>query len=181
MKVCVLLRITETKGQLYITAGNTRLVPISIFLEKHRSSLYYFFILSLDFNISKGNIYIIKTYYQTMYQKPEVRVIECQQETSQPTEVTQSEANALLAKYGFAQPQFQSPEQPKNSNADLTFEELIRQEEMKKLSQRKPQTPNPYSFDRNRVAYHNSEYRDLGIDGHNVGVQVQIVTDMKMY
>lgn len=181
MKVCVLLRITETKGQLYITAGNTRFSLMCIFLEKHRSSLYYFFILSLDFNISKGNIYIIKTYYQIMYQKPEVRVIEYQQESSQPTEVTQSEANALLAKYGWSQPQVQNNLPPQCPNANLTFDELIQQEEMRKASQQRPQTPQPHSFDRSKVSYHNSEYRDLGIDGHNVGVRVQIVTDMKMY
>lgn len=115
-----------------------------------------------------------------MYQKPEVRVIEYQQETSRPTEVTSSEANALLAKYGWTQPQVDN-HQPQSPNMDLTFEELIQQEERRKASLQRPQAPTPHSFDRNRVAYHNSEYRDLGVDGHNVGVQVQIVTDMKMY
>lgn len=116
-----------------------------------------------------------------MFNKPEVRVIEYQQESSQPTQATTAEANALLAKYGWSQPQVQNVEQTQSPNHGMTFEEMIREEEMRKISQRKPQTPNPYSFDRSRVAYHNSEFRDLGIDGHNVGVQVQIVTDMKMY
>lgn len=115
-----------------------------------------------------------------MYHKPEVRVIEFQQETTQPAEVTSSEANALLAKYGWTQPQVQT-QQSLPANHGMTFDEMIREEEMRKASQMKPHTPNPYSFDRSRVAYHNSEYRDLGIDGHNVGIQVQIVTDMKLY
>ena len=114
-------------------------------------------------------------------QKPDVRIIEPQQEQSTPTDVTGSEAAYLLAKYGYASPQPEPHQQ--NPNADLTFDEMIAQHQRELESQRQLEYqrrygPKAVTFDSNQIRYTNGEYRDLDIDGQNLGIQVQIVSDM---
>ena len=38
--------------------------------------------------------------------------------------------------------------------------------------------PKAVTFDSRNIGYSNSEYRDLDVDGHNFGIQVQVVSDM---
>lgn len=119
-----------------------------------------------------------------MYQKPEVRLIEPQQEQTTPTEVTSSEAAALLAKYGYKHPEYNAPIQTNNNPYNnLTADELfaIQQREIEEIRQREIQRrygPKAATFDSNNIRYSNSEYRDLDVDGHNFGIQVQVVSDM---
>jgi hypothetical protein len=119
-----------------------------------------------------------------MYQRPEVRLIEPQQEQTTQTEVTSSEAAALLAKYGFNAPGYNTPNQVNNDpNQNLTAEEFfnIQQREIEEIRQRELQRrfgPKANTFDSNNIRYSNSEYRDLDIDGQNFGIQVQVVSDM---
>ena len=120
-----------------------------------------------------------------MYQRPEVRLIEPQQEQTTPVEVSGSEAAALLAKYGYKTPEFNNPmpspqvQQDGNMTADEFF--MAQQREIEARKQREYQRmygPKAVTFDSNHINYSNSEYRDLDIDGHNFGIQVQVVSDM---
>jgi hypothetical protein len=120
-----------------------------------------------------------------MYQKPEVRIIEPQQEQSTPTNVSNSEAAYLLAKYGYKNPEYNDPVQQTNNNPyqNLTADQLfeIQQREIEAQRQKELQRkygPKASTFDSNNIRYSNSEYRDLDVDGQNFGIQVQVVSDM---
>lgn len=112
-------------------------------------------------------------------QRAEVRIIEPQQVQSKPSDVSNSEAEALLAKYGFSnrtQPQY-SP----NPTNNLTAEEMWameqrRVEEEKQRKQKQMYGPKPYSFDKGQVGY--SETKWASIEGNSFGIQVQIVSNM---
>ena len=117
-------------------------------------------------------------------QKPEVRIIEPQQEETRIVDASQSERDYLLAKYGYKQisePSHQ--EESYNPNQHLTFEEMVALEERKEMEKKRKEmerrnTPRPYTFDGDRVNYHESKYSELDLDGQNLGIQVQIVSDM---
>ena len=118
-----------------------------------------------------------------MYQKPEVRLIEPQQEQTTQTEVTSSEAAALLAKYGYKNPEYNAPTQANNVTQNLTADDFfaIQQREMEEIRQRELKRrygPKANTFDSNNIRYSNSEYRDLDVSGQNFGIQVQVVSDM---
>ena len=119
-----------------------------------------------------------------MYQKPEVRLIEPQQEQTTQTEVTSSEAAALLAKYGYKNPEYNAPiQQNTDPNQNLTAEEFFALHDRECESQRQRELQRKYgpkasTFDSNNIRYSNSEYRDLDLDGQNFGIQVQVVSDM---
>lgn len=124
-----------------------------------------------------------------MYQKPEVRIIDPQQVESKSVETTSAEAAALLAKYGYknSEQSFQ-PDQPvktqqsRGFTADELYEMQLREEEERRnLEWQRIYGPKAMTFDSNKINYSNVEYRDLGIDGQNVGIQVQIVSDMPIY
>ncbi len=124
-----------------------------------------------------------------MYQKPEVRIIDPQQVESKPVESTSAEAAALLAKYGYKNTQHQvQSEQPIHTQQSrgLTADELYamqlrEEEERRNREYQKMYGPKAMTFDSNKINYSNVEYRDLGIDGQNVGIQVQVVSDMPIY
>jgi hypothetical protein len=115
-------------------------------------------------------------------QKPEVRIVEPQQEQTVSTDIVGYEADALLAKYGFkSQPTQPVQQEPINPDANLTFEELVARQERERQNeiQRKQQQmngPRPYSFDPNRVGYSDNKY--ASIEGENFGISIQIVSDM---
>jgi len=118
-----------------------------------------------------------------MYQKPEVRIIEPQQEQSTPTNVSNSEAAYLLAKYGYKNPEYNAPVQQNDPNQNLTAEEFFALHDKELEAQRQKELQRMYgpkaaTFDSNNIRYSNSEYRDLDVDGQNFGIQVQVVSDM---
>lgn len=122
-----------------------------------------------------------------MYQKPEVRIIDQQQVESKSAEVTSAEAVALLAKYGYNNNGGTNKvqEEPKNvhPHTQLTADQLYQlqlreEEEFRRREMERRYGPKPVTFDGNRINYSNVEYRDLDIDGHNIGIQVQVVSDM---
>lgn len=113
--------------------------------------------------------------------RPEVRVLDNQVITTSEPVISQSEADALLVKYGYKQP-YQSnnyiPEPPKNN---LTFEEMAKMEDekIKRAEEeriRRMNGPNPITFDGNQVKYAETKWSSID---DNIGIQVQIVTDMK--
>ena len=113
-------------------------------------------------------------------QRPEVRIIEPQQEQTSSTDVTGSEAAYLLAKYGYTAPQSIPQE---NVSNNLTLEEMIAQqqrenEHQRQIDHQRKYGPKAITFDNNQIRYTNSEFRDLDIDGQNFGIQIQVVSDM---
>lgn len=121
-----------------------------------------------------------------MYQKPEVRLVEPQQVETNSTEVTSSEAAALLAKYGYKQPEFSPQPQVNNPYQNMTADQMYAQYE-REIAERKQKEyqqrygPKAVTFDNRNIHYSNSEYRDMDIDGQNIGIQVQVVSDMPIY
>jgi hypothetical protein len=121
-----------------------------------------------------------------MYSRPEVKVIQNQQVETKTTEVTSSEAAALLAKYGYSNNSYNNHPQTPVPDSGLTVQDLYAQydREMELKRQKEIQRkygPKAYTFDNNNVNYSNTDYRSLDIDGHNLGIQVQIVSDMPIY
>jgi hypothetical protein len=63
--------------------------------------------------------------------RPEVRIIDQQSEEIKPADISQTEKEALLAKYGYGPYAQQSVPQYRDPKQDMTFEELCRMEEQK--------------------------------------------------
>lgn len=115
--------------------------------------------------------------------RPEVRIIQDQQTETTPVEVTGYEAEQLLRKYAPNQKfttHFVEPE-PVNNN-DLTFEEMVAQEEEKLrkqqiANQHKANAPQPITF--NGQNGYESEVRYKS-DDSGFGLKITISTDMKL-
>lgn len=119
-------------------------------------------------------------------ERPQARIVDAQHVESE-REVTGWEAEELLRKYGYDTTQFSTrtvnvqPQQ--NNHNDLTFEEMIAQEELKRKSEedRRRQIqngPKPTTFGGERgydaeVKYGNDE--DTGFN-----FRIEITTDMKL-
>jgi hypothetical protein len=82
--------------------------------------------------------------------KPEIRIIQSQQEEINQADVSQNEIDMLLSKYGYSQKKFDNSYTDSNNN--LTFEEMVRLEEEKNknlLNEKrlKMKSSKPYTFD----------------------------------
>ncbi len=109
--------------------------------------------------------------------RPEVRIIQDQQEEIKPADISQNERDMILAKYGYTTPQTNYLEQPVDSG--LTFEEMIRQEELKNQQRlqeqfKKANGPKPYTFGGNYDT--DTIYGTDGDSGFTF--KVNIVSDM---
>ena len=107
-----------------------------------------------------------------------IRIIEDQQEEIKPADISQTEKEMLLAKYGYKNTLPESDVQ--NSTSNLTFEEMCRLEENKLKSEqyernKKMYGPKPITFD-NSNYYSNENYETN--DG--VTFKVSIVSDMPL-
>lgn len=106
--------------------------------------------------------------------RPEVRIVQQQTEEIKPVQISRSEEEALLAKYGFKTPQtnYNQPSKPKNN---LTFEDMVKQQEAELAAQRqKRMSPKPTTFSSND--YYSDE--KWGSDD-GLNFKVTIVSDMK--
>ena len=122
--------------------------------------------------------------------RPEVRLIEPQSEQSAPANIPSWEAEQLLRKYGYDNQQFtnrpQQIQEPTtvDPNANLTFEEMIAQEEARqreeaerqRLRQQQQMGPKPMTF--NSQNGYESEVRYSSDDGFSF--KVEITTDMQL-
>lgn len=111
--------------------------------------------------------------------RPEVRIIEPQQEEIKPADISQHEKEMLLGKYGYKSPQPTYDTQPQSSDANLSFEELCRREEQKVLEEkaRRHQQmygPKPITFGGN--SYSNETYGSESESGLNF--KITVVSDM---
>jgi hypothetical protein len=122
--------------------------------------------------------------------RPEVRLIEPQSEQSAPANIPSWEAEQLLRKYGYDNQQFtnrhQQIQEPTkvDPNANLTFEEMIAQDEARqreeaerqRLRQQQQIGPKPMTF--NGQNGYESEVRYSSDDGFSF--KVEITTDMQL-
>lgn len=122
--------------------------------------------------------------------RPEVRLIEPQSEQSAPANIPSWEAEQLLRKYGYDNQQFTNRAQPiqepttVNPNANLTFDEMIAQEEARqreeaerqRLRQQQQMGPKPMTF--NGQNGYESEVRYSSDDCFSF--KVEITTDMQL-
>lgn len=118
--------------------------------------------------------------------RPEVRIVEPQQEETRQVDVSSWERDQLLAKYGYKNVQ-QTPLENKGFNPvkDLSYQELMELEDRKYFEelQRKRQDvlnrPTTYTIDQDQVRYNESRWSNIDLGGQEFGIQVQIVSDMK--
>lgn len=116
--------------------------------------------------------------------RPEVRIIQNQEIETKQVQVSQSEADALLAKYGYKEPTTFSAEPTKPSTSDLTFEEMVRiheqeQEQKRQRAERLRNGGKPVSFDQYNMNYSSTKYTSID-DDNSLGIKIQIVSDMKI-
>lgn len=113
-----------------------------------------------------------------------IRQIEGQRIESE-REITGSEAEELLRKYGYGQDQrFSTREEPVQSQQNnLTFEEMIRQQEEQRKAEEqrkmaKMNGPKPITFNGN--GGYESQIKYGSDDDLGFGFKIEITTDMKL-
>jgi len=118
--------------------------------------------------------------------RAEVRVIEDQSEVVSNYEASSWERNQLLAKYGYTQPQVETEIQRGfDATRDLSYQEMMELEDRKiqQELERKIQSqnqPKPITIDYDRVNHSEMRWSSMDLGGQEFGVQVQIVSDMKI-
>jgi hypothetical protein len=116
--------------------------------------------------------------------RPEIRIIQNQQEETQSANINSWEAEQLLRKYGHQPQQFSTREEPKQHvDNGLTFEQMIAQEEarLKEEEIRRQQRmngPRPTTFDGSRG--YDSEVKYSSDEDTGFGFKIEITTDMKI-
>ena len=117
-------------------------------------------------------------------QRPEIRIIQNQQEETQPANIDSWEAEQLLRKYGHQPQQFSTREEtPKQNDNGLTFEQMIAQEESKLKEEEmrrraRMNGPRPTTFDGSRG--YDSEIKYSSDEDTGFGFKIEITTDMKI-
>lgn len=117
-------------------------------------------------------------------QRPEVRLIQSQQVESE-REVTGSEAEEILRKYGYGNQKFSSIPSIENQTQkkSLTFEEMVKQEEDKRRNEQltrnqKLTGPKPITF--NSQNGYDSEVKWTSDEDSGLGFRIEITSDMKI-
>lgn len=113
--------------------------------------------------------------------RAEVRIVDNQTEEIKPTEISQTEKEALLAKYGFKTYQQNQSSYSNNIDNGLSFEEMCRIEEQRIKEQRmreyqKRLGPKPVSFD-------GDYYSNVNFDSDpesGLSFKVTIVSNMEL-
>jgi hypothetical protein len=109
--------------------------------------------------------------------RPEVRIVQDQQEEVKPADISQNERDMLLSKYGFkSQPSY---EKPTPVDSGLSFEEMCRREEQRLADERarkyqQMMGPKPVTFGGNY--YSNEQYGTETDSGFTF--KVSVVSDM---
>lgn len=118
--------------------------------------------------------------------RPEVRIIQSQEVTTQPANIDSWEAEQILRKYGQQPQQFSTREEEQtieDPNAHLTFEEMVARQDAKikeESEKRKAQMygPKPTTFSGNRGYDAEVKYGTDEDTGFNF--KIEITTDMKI-
>lgn len=114
--------------------------------------------------------------------RPQIRQIESQRVESE-REITGSEAEEILRRYGQQTQYSTRPIIQNNSNNDLTFEQMIEEEERKKkegesIIKSKMYGPKPTTFSDQKG--YESEVKYGKDDDLGFGFKIEIVTDMNL-
>jgi len=118
--------------------------------------------------------------------RPEVRIIQTQEEQTQPANIDSWEAEQLLRKYGHQPQQFSTRENEQpvhNPDMDITFEEMVARHEAKQREEEQRRIarmngPRPTTFDGSRG--YESEVKYSSDDDTGFGFKIEITTDMKL-
>ena len=120
--------------------------------------------------------------------KIDINIIQQQEICNGNVNLSNAEVINLMSKYGI-NPNMPAPqEQPKfnDPNANLTFDEMVAIEESRLKAERQKREfermqemnkPTPYSFDRQNVRFHDTQYRTFD-DENNFGMEIRVVTNM---
>lgn len=115
-------------------------------------------------------------------ERPQVRIVQ-DQSVESTREITGSEAEEILRKYGYATPQKFStrPIEVEPVKQELTFEEMVAQKESRereeKMRRKQQNNGRPITFsDQNG---YDSEVK-YGSDESGFGFRIEITTDMKL-
>jgi hypothetical protein len=116
-------------------------------------------------------------------ERPQVRIIQSQEEHTQPANIDSWEAEQLLRKYGHQPQQFFTQQSQPTQQPGLTFEEMVaqneaklREEEMRR--QQRMYGTKPTTFD-GRNGY-DSEVKYTSDDDTGFGFKIEITSDMKI-
>lgn len=112
--------------------------------------------------------------------RAEVRIVQDQQIEIKESEISQTEKEMILAKYGFGNTQNVQEELPTKNASNLTFEEMCAAEENRLNAEKQERNrrlygPKPITFD-NSNYYSNENY---GTDD-GLTFKVSIVSDMPL-
>lgn len=116
--------------------------------------------------------------------RPEIRIIQNQEEQTSPANIDSWEAEQLLRKYGHQPQQFSTREEPQQHvDNGLTFEQMVAQEEARLRDEElrrkaKMNGPRPTTFDGSRG--YDSEVKYSSDDDTGFGFRIEITTDMKI-
>ena len=110
--------------------------------------------------------------------KPQVKNIQ-NQKVEKEREVNGYEAEELLRKYGYSQDYSVAKNKPEKKSNNLTFEELLKQQEQKEKEKRdKKNAPKPSTFN-GRNGY-NSKVKWGSDDELGFGFKIEVSSDMKL-
>ncbi len=113
--------------------------------------------------------------------KPDIRIIQSQEETNNEVNINSWEAEQLLRKYGH-KPEYSTIQQPPQQiDNGLSFEEMVaKQEEIERLERnrqtQKYNSPSPITFNSNNG--YSSEVRYAADDDTGFGFKIEVSTDM---
>ena len=115
--------------------------------------------------------------------RPEVRIIQNQEEQTSPANIDSWEAEQLLRKYGHQPQQFSTREEPQHVDNGLTFEQMVAQEEARLRDEElrriaRMNGPRPTTFDGSRG--YDSEVKYSSDEDTGFGFKIEITTDMKI-
>lgn len=112
--------------------------------------------------------------------RADIRIVDQQSEEIKPADISQTEKEALLAKYGYGNYVTPDPK-PINPNSGLSFEEMCRREEQKIQQKRmeeykKRMGPKPVSFDGD---YYSNVNYDSDPDS-GLSFKISVVSNMEL-
>jgi hypothetical protein len=106
--------------------------------------------------------------------RPEVRVVQSQEEEIRPAQIDSWEAEQLLRKYGYSHEEVKQIT-PECNDTGLTFEDMVAREEVRLAEERSKRRQPPTNYD----GYH-TETRYSTDDESGFGFRIEVKTDMQI-
>jgi hypothetical protein len=106
--------------------------------------------------------------------RPEVRVVQAQEEEIRPAQIDSWEAEQLLRKYGYSQEEVKQIT-PEDNSQGLTFDEMVAREDARFADERSKRRQPPTNYD----GYH-TETRYSTDDESGFGFRIEVKTDMQI-